>query len=176
VVELSDGVIILRPLTQADAEEHLAGDDEENIRWLSGGVSTIDHVVAFIRRSEEEWRTNSPRRNFGIWDAATGKLAGNVEANAGDAGLTGVGPGEANISYSVFPQWRGRGYATRAVDLLCRHLGGLGIDRAVIRVHPENVRSIAVAQRAGVLQTGVIDNDDGIPLIRYERATSPAPI
>lgn len=32
----------LRPLVAADAEAHCAGEDEETVRWLTGGYGTVD--------------------------------------------------------------------------------------------------------------------------------------
>ena len=46
--ELTDGVIFLRPLTAEDAVEHLAGEDEEMAKWLSGGRSTLANVEKAI--------------------------------------------------------------------------------------------------------------------------------
>jgi hypothetical protein len=52
---LTDGVVFLRPLTAEDAAEHLAGEDEEMAKWLSGGRSTLENVQALqaTRRTGE---------------------------------------------------------------------------------------------------------------------------
>jgi hypothetical protein len=69
--DLTDGVIFLRPLRLEDAADHLAGEDAEMARWLSGGRSTLEAVQVFIRSCEEHWRTNGPRRAFGVFDCST---------------------------------------------------------------------------------------------------------
>ena len=46
--ELSDGVVLLRPLSRSDACDHLAGEDEELVRWLNGGPGTVDTVARHI--------------------------------------------------------------------------------------------------------------------------------
>lgn len=50
---VSDGVVLLRPMTLHDVEPHLAGEDEPSVRWLSGGVSTRETVTAWIKRSTQ---------------------------------------------------------------------------------------------------------------------------
>jgi len=146
----SDGVVRLRPLEPEDAAAHLAGEDVELRRWLSGGPSTIDTVNSLIARSTASWQTAGPMRNFGIWEEASGALAGNCEANSA---AESIGPGEANISYAIWPRYRGRGFATRAVELLCAYLReATDWRRAIIRVEPANTRSLAVARRAGFVE------------------------
>ena len=148
--ELTDGVITLRVLEPSDAAAHLAGEDEEMWRWLTERPGTIEIVDAFIARNRESWESNGPIRNLGIWDVATGELAGNCEANLA---LPGAAPDEVNISYAVWPQFRGRGHATRAVELMCSYLTeATDAATALIRVVPGNVRSVAVARRAGFVE------------------------
>ena len=148
--EPTDGVVRLRTLTRADAAEHLAGEDEELWRWLSGSPATLEIVEDAIKVWQDAWRDGARIRNFGVWDAATGLLAGNVEANFLQEMLA---TGEVNISYAIWPAFRGRGYATRAVDLLCTHLADTSdAHTAVVRVDPENDRSLAVARRGGFVE------------------------
>ena len=59
---LTDGVIFLRPLAEGDAADHLAGEDEEMAKWVSGGRSTPVTVEAFMRNNQENWRSGGPRR------------------------------------------------------------------------------------------------------------------
>jgi RimJ/RimL family protein N-acetyltransferase len=115
---LRDGVIYLRPLMQADAPAHLAGEDEEMAKWLSGGRGTAATVEAAIEKFAEQWDTGGPRRAFGVFDSSTHQLIGFVEANLelfGD-------PAELNVSYGIFASWRGRGLAGRAIDLVAEYL------------------------------------------------------
>ena len=145
--ELTDGVVTLRPMTPTDAELHLAGEDEPTARFLSGGRSTMETVLAWIERNRVSRETSGPVRSFGICLAATGALIGMVEANMAAPGFR---PGVANISYGLYPEARGNGYATRAVDLITRYLvGQTGTDVAAIQVHPENLASARVPGRLG---------------------------
>lgn len=59
-------------------------------------------------------------------------------------------PGEVNIGYNVFPEHRGRGYATAAVRLLFDHLDQHTEHTvATLLIDKHNERSIAVADRLG---------------------------
>jgi RimJ/RimL family protein N-acetyltransferase len=132
-------------MTQADAADHLAGEDEPTVRWLSGGVGTPETVSRWIDRNLESWRTEGAIRSFGIRDAATDTLIGMVEANLALAGLRS---GAANISYGLSAPARGRGYASRAVELMCSYLGAeTPTDVVVIQVDPENEMSLRVPGR-----------------------------
>lgn len=66
---------------------------------------------------------------------------------------------------------RGRGHATRAVDLLCSYLRDNELaTAAVIRADPENPASIAVAERAGFVHHGTITTRDGHTFVVLRRA------
>src|SRR5258707_1814474 len=118
IPSLTDGVIQLRPLTQADAAAHLAGEDEEMAKWLSGGRSTAATVQTAIDKFEEQWRTGGPRRAFGVFDCSNDQLIGFVEANLALLG----NPAEVNVSYGLFFPCRGRGLAVRAFALVAEYL------------------------------------------------------
>ena len=74
-------MIFLRPLRAEDAADHLAGEDSEMAKWLSGGRSTLANVEAYIEQNLENWRIGAPRRAFGVFDCATSQLVGNIEVN-----------------------------------------------------------------------------------------------
>jgi RimJ/RimL family protein N-acetyltransferase len=118
IPSLTDGVIQIRPLTQADVAAHLAGEDEEMAKWLSGGRSTAATVQTAIDKFEEQWGTGGPRRAFGVFDCSNDQLIGFVEANLELLG----NPAEVNVSYGIFPPWRGRRLAGRAIDLVAEYL------------------------------------------------------
>ena len=155
---ITDGVIQLRPLTQADAAAHLAGEDEEMAKRLNGGRGTAVTVENAIRHFEEQWRTGGPRRAFGVFDCGNNQLIGFVEANLELPG----NPGQINVSYGIFSLWRGRGLAGRAIELVAEYLRcAHEASEIVLRIAPENVRSIRVAEKAGFARVGVHDTEDG---------------
>ena len=54
-----------------------------------------------------------------------------------------------NISYGIYPEARGKGYAVEAVKLLMQFLKKLGHKRTIIRVNPQNVASLSVPRKLG---------------------------
>jgi RimJ/RimL family protein N-acetyltransferase len=165
-VKLSDGIIALSPLRLDDAETHLAGEDEPLVRWLSGGPGTREGVEAYIRRCREQWDTAGPLRAFGIRVGADETLAGTIDLRFAAEGLA---PGQVNVAYGLYPSWRGRGLATRAVLLVSRYAASEGGKEAVIRVEPENTASAAVARRAGFTPGKHTHSGDGTRLDWYIR-------
>lgn len=176
---LTDGVVAIRPMTLADVEAHVAGDDDEQARWLMGGRhSTLESTSAWVRRNAEAWRSGGQTMNFGVVEVRSGSLAGFVEAHPhGDtAELDGVGPGEVNVAYGLYPAFRGKGYASHAVHLMTSFLRTRGFRQAVIRAHPENRNSIAVAIRCGFSPSGTVTTRSGELLAVFKKPTqAPAP-
>ncbi|MFD8079294.1 GNAT family N-acetyltransferase [Streptomyces sp. NPDC059718] len=165
-VKMSDGIITLSPLRLDDAEAHLAGEDEPLVRWLSGGPGTREGVVAYIRHCRQQWDTAGPLRAFGVRAGADETLAGTIDLRFAAEGLS---PGQVNVAYGLYPSWRGRGLATRAVLLVSRYAANEGGKEAVIRVEPENAASAAVAQRAGFTPGKHTHSVDGTRLDWYIR-------
>lgn len=164
---LTDGVIFLRPLRAEDAADHLAGEDEEMAKWLSGGRSTLPTVEAFIRNNQESWRNGGPRRAFGVFDCASNRLTGFIEVNLARL----VEPGQVNISYGVFRQWRRQGVALRAINLMAEYLRtATEVRQMVLRVAPENTASLKLAEKAGFTYCGLFDEPEG-RMARYIRDT-----
>ncbi|MEE1796753.1 GNAT family N-acetyltransferase [Streptomyces sp. BE308] len=166
-VKLSDGFITLSPLRLDDVEAHLAGEDELLVRWLNGGPGTREGVEAYFRHCRDQWDTAGPLRAFGIRVRADEELAGTVDLRFTGEGLA---PGQVNVAYGLYPSWRGRGLATRAVLLVTQYAAAEGGAEAVIQVEPENPGSAAVARRAAFTPDGQMLTKDGTTLDRYVRA------
>jgi len=118
---LYDDTLCLRPPRIEDATQHLAGDDGEQVRWLSSHPATLESARAWIAREIAARAAGEPLWDYAIWLRATGELVGNIEAKA-DLALAGIGPGDVNLAYVVFPAWRRQGLAARAVALVCAAL------------------------------------------------------
>ena len=146
-VKLSDGIITLSPLRLDDVEAHLTGEDELLVRWLNGGPGTREGVEEYFQHCWEQWDTAGPLRAFGIRVGADEALAGTIDLRFAGEGLT---PGQVNVAYGLYPSWRGRGLATRAVILASQYAASEGGEEAVIQVEPENPASAAVARRAEI--------------------------
>ncbi|WNI20524.1 GNAT family N-acetyltransferase [Streptomyces sp. ITFR-16] len=165
-VKLSDGTITLSPLRLDDVEAHLTGEDELLVRRLNGGPGTREGVEAYVRHCAHQWETAGPLRAFGIRTGADEVLAGTVDLRfEGD----GLAPGQVNVAYGLYPAWRGRGLATRAVVLASRYAAGEGGQEAVIQVEPDNPASAAVARRAGFTPGQRVHAKDGTRFDWYVR-------
>jgi RimJ/RimL family protein N-acetyltransferase len=131
---VTDGVVTLEPPRVGDAQRLVAGRDEEFFRWLGPGAET-PAPVACIRVADE--------------------LVGWVDYDLEHDWLR---PGEVNVGYYLFPHARGKGYASRAVELLLVHLSrDTGHAAATLVIDPENVRSLALARRLGFEQKGGVE-------------------
>jgi RimJ/RimL family protein N-acetyltransferase len=139
VVELelqvtSDGVVTLKPPRAGDAELLVAGRDEEFFRWLGPGSDTPSPVAC-------------------IW--VDNELVGWVDY---DLEHDWLAPGEVNVGYYLFPGARGKGYASRAVELLLQHLSRRTQHTvATLVIRPENFRSLRLAGRLGFVQRGELE-------------------
>jgi len=125
---LSDGVVTLRPSTAEDVPLIIAGRDDAFRRFIGQGSAV-------------------PSPKFCI--VVDRSLVGWVDYDRDDDRWW-LAPEEVNIGYHVFPEHRGRGYATRAVRLVLGHLRedpDVGV--ATLLIHPDNSPSIALAERHG---------------------------
>lgn len=93
-----------------------------------------------------------------------------------DVDRTWLGPGEVNVGYNVFAPHRGKGYATRAVQLLMHHLAlDSEHQTATVLIHPLNDRSLALAARSRFAPYGDLDGNSyfkrPVPPLTYTDAT-----
>ena len=125
---LTDGVVLLRPSTPDDAPLIIAARDAAFRRFIGQGsaVPAPEYVIV-----------------------VAGSVAGWVDHDRDDDRWW-LAPGEVNIGYHVFPEHRGRGHATRAVQLMLEHLrADTHCETATLLIHPDNTASLKVAERNG---------------------------
>ena len=152
--------IELRHFRPDDAATHLKGEDKAISMWLSGGVSTMDSVTRWIQSNDDNWANGGPRFAFAI-QTPEEELVGMIEINVDYSHFAGLQPGDANVSYGLYPQCRGRGLATAALLQIRDIMFTKGVKRAVVRSEPENINSVRLAERAGYSHTGVVTNGVG---------------
>ncbi|WP_067470519.1 GNAT family N-acetyltransferase [Nocardia amamiensis] len=163
-IRLTDGIVRLRPVTVADAMTHLAGEDDEFARWYSGGHSTPESVADYFTRCVHEWETDAPGKTFAIEHLDAGTMIGTIDL---DTKRPYREKRQASLAYGIYAEFRGRGAAGRAVSLACVYLASQQLaDQAVIRVHPDNRASAAVARHCGFIYSHQTTEDDG-PLDWY---------
>ncbi len=165
-MKLTDQTITLRPFNVLDAKKHLEGEDSQQIKWVSGGKGTIEGIENWIKKNELSWKNNGPIFNFAIINP-TNELSGFVEANTDFENVDGLSKGDANISYGLYPNYRGKGYATAAVNLILKFLKEKGLRRAIIRVNPENEGSLKIPQRLGFEKSEEILTNKGDKLVVF---------
>jgi RimJ/RimL family protein N-acetyltransferase len=112
-------------------------------------------AVALIESFERNWlrfaEGGKPSGvSFAILEAASGDLAGQCGVDEwSNADVVQIG-------YWLAPHARGRGFATRAVELMTSWLFELGAARVFLTVVSENADSAAVARRAGFAFEGTL--------------------
>jgi RimJ/RimL family protein N-acetyltransferase len=102
-------------------------------------------------RAAARWLAGE-RADLVILDAATGERAGEIGLYYSEPAT-----GQAMIGYSMLPAWRGRGYPTRAVQLLALWVfAETGIARLVAGTLPANRGSQRVLEKAGFRREGLL--------------------
>ncbi|MFF5177598.1 GNAT family N-acetyltransferase [Micromonospora sp. NPDC000316] len=143
---LTDQVVALRPAGPDDAEwmYRLHSRPEVVANQAPPVPPTREAFERRCRLAESGWLTGDLARLL-ITDVATGEPAGSCGLSYSD-----VRSGEGSIGYALLPEWRGRGYATRAVRLLAGWaFGPVGMARLTAGTVPENTASHRVLERVG---------------------------
>lgn len=124
---VTDGVVRLRPSTPDDVAAILAGRDAEFHRWLGPG---------------------SPEPRPSACVEVGGTVVGWVDYDRN--GHDWLAPDEVNLGYTLFPDHRHHGYASRAVQLLMHHLSrATSFRTASLLIDPGNRASLALGERLG---------------------------
>lgn len=132
----TDGVVELRPSQPGDVDALVAGRDAEFRRFLGEGSDDPTPTACII---------------------VDRRVVGWVDFDLDRAWLEA---GEINIGYNVFADHRGHGYAARAVKLLLHRLAmDTPHTTATLLIHPENRRSLALAERTGFRRRGDLDGN-----------------
>jgi RimJ/RimL family protein N-acetyltransferase len=164
--EISDGAVTLRPLRKSDVSQLVEACADPLIPRFTRVPSpyTAAHARAALEPSGDELRRV-------IVDAA------DDERLLGLCSLLRFVPGgrSCEVGYWLAAWARGRGVATRAVQLLCAWgFGELELERIELHAHVDNPASRAVAARAGFAEFGSKLDENGRELVLYARSSRTA--
>ncbi|HZZ34229.1 MAG TPA: GNAT family protein, partial [Caulobacteraceae bacterium] len=137
----------------ADAEAHLAGEDDEMLRRFDATErSTLEATRAAIQRWIEARSAGGPMFAYAL-RSLSGELMGGCE-------LRVLAEDRANVSYWVFPAFRGHGYATLALALLSDAAAGIaGLRQLEAHIDADNFASHRAAERAGFHRAGTVEDE-----------------
>ena len=146
----TDGVVTIRPPQLGDSARLVAGRDAEFHRFLGLGADEPDPVAC-----------------ISVDDVVVGWVDH-------DAERSWLLDGEVNVGYNVFASHRGRGIASRAVQLLLHHLAITEQCRtATLLIDAANVRSQALADRTRFVRQADLDGNPyykrTVPSLTYRR-------
>jgi RimJ/RimL family protein N-acetyltransferase len=174
VEQLSDGVVTIRRQTPDDLEGQLAAVDEDQMRWLwgPGERETYLAMPTVERRAHQLRQLLANHDSFGpgpkwCWsvDLSDARYVAYVDC---DLANDHVPAGQANVSYVCSPEYRGNGYTTRAVRLVCDFLRrGTTAQQAHILVDQDNLASLHVARAVGAVEVERYGNEHGRTMVRH---------
>jgi RimJ/RimL family protein N-acetyltransferase len=164
-------MIELRPMTPRFIEAVLDGRREEAAAEL--GIELPDEFpnqgeLGFLGLRLRQMREDEL---FEVWCPHAVVLGGQMIGHAGYHGPPGVNSAHADdaveYGYSIYPPWRGRGFATEASRLLMDQAEALaGVRHFVLSIAPTNDPSLAIARKFGFVRTGEhMDEEDGLELV-----------
>ncbi|WP_067185825.1 GNAT family N-acetyltransferase [Microtetraspora niveoalba] len=151
--ELTDGVVRLAPLTPADAGDYhaMASVPDVYARHVPPEPPVRAECEELCRYAMHRWLSGH-QAGIAIRDAATGEFAGDIQ-------LSNIVPplDQAMTGYSLRPEFRGRGFVTRAVELLVEWaFTHTSLRRIVAGTAPDNTASQRVLERAGFVREALV--------------------
>ena len=157
----------LREWTAGDVDDLMVlATDLEVMRYINGGVPLArGDIVDFIERQTTAQR----ERGWCRW-----ALEVRQPAEGEPRGVAGFcGPGctfapDVELGWWIHPALWGRGLATEAGQAAVGYcFGAVGFERLICCVHPENARSLRVAEKVGFVPVDEIEHR-GMRIIRHE--------
>lgn len=147
--ELTDGVVTLRPLDPGDIEflTALHSLPEVIATSVPAVKPSAEDLHKRASRAAAHWLAGT-RADLVIVDTASGRPAGEL-------GLFYQEPvtNQAMIGYSTLPEFRGRGFTTRAAQLVALWaFAETDIARLIAGANPDNKGSLRVLEKAGFKQ------------------------
>ncbi len=158
VIELSDGIIKLRPYTKKDVtalHEAVMESLPELMPWMPWTHQGYDlsETRGWLKQRASEWK-DIASFDFAITSEEDG-------AFLGGCGLNNIRQGDrvANLGYWVRTSRSAAGVAPAATHLLARWgFSVVKVKRIEILIAEENSKSLRVAEKVGAMREGVLRN------------------
>ncbi|MCI4067092.1 GNAT family N-acetyltransferase, partial [Micromonospora sp. R77] len=149
---LTDGVVTLRRLApdDADALYRLHTLPEVVANRVPPAPPTRDWAERRCHLAEHHWLAGRAA-DLAVLDATTGGFAGGCALFYDEPST-----GQAMLGYSLLPEARGRGFASRAVRLVTDWAFDIGLARLWAGTREENVASRRVLEKAGFRREGLL--------------------
>ena len=145
--------LVLRPLKVSDANEMVAVlADESLYEFERGSPPSVESLRT--RYEHQVGGSDDPGETWWNWiicSARTGQAMGFVQADV--VGET------ADLGWLVGAEYQRRGLATEAVRAVIDWLTKNDVRRLEAHIHRAHAASQTVAQRVGLSDTGVVDDD-----------------
>jgi RimJ/RimL family protein N-acetyltransferase len=128
----------------------------EVVKWLGDGEPVLMKDLDEARMRIDRYRIRSEHPPLGFWAVevrATGRVAGSVLL----VELPNAEDHEVEVGWHLHPDSWGHGYASEAATAVLRHAFDHGLPEVHAVTHLGNDASMAVARRAGMRHTGVVD-------------------
>jgi RimJ/RimL family protein N-acetyltransferase len=148
---LTDGIVTVRMRRDGDLPYiAAAADDPESAAWLDEFPNAAP---------------STPQQIADIW--ATGRAAPLMIAHADSGEPTGLislqfrADGDTTVAYRVFPAWRGRGIAARALELVSDWaFDELHLSVLLLEIDERNTASLRVAARCAFTRCGTTNGGE----------------
>ena len=153
--------LVIRPYRDDDATAlHDVFGSPEVMRWTPSPPSKdVAETAQRLARTMAFTARQPP--GFGLW-ALELKTPSEFLGQVGLFPVEGKGP-EVEVAYELAPRVWGHGYATEAARGVFDYArANLEWPRIVSVIHPDNVRSLRVAERSGLRRDGQVDIMDQV--------------
>ena len=136
----------------ADAEAHSTGEDEEMMRRFdSPRRATLEETRGAMQRWIDA-RADGSAVTYAVRTPSR-ELIGGCEIRL-------ITAARANVSYWLFPAFRGHGYAARALALLSAAAAAItGLEQLEAHIDADNAASRRLAERCGYAEAGTVEDE-----------------
>jgi len=167
--------LVLEPIDPEVIRLLIGGDraaaQQEAARKFPDEFPTADELAGFLPIQLKRMEDHPDRRGWMARLMVT--RDGEVIGHCGFHGPPDV-IGRAEIGYTVFEAFRGRGFAKEAANALTRWAFTQGEERVFASVSPDNGPSLAVIRHLGFVQVGSQEDEvDGLELVFAIERPSP---